>query len=294
MIPKPGLYPDVPADTYHRKWDAASNSRLSLLKRSPAHMRYAVDNPDDPTPAKIIGTAVHDLVLLPELFNGRYITPQRCGAVTGKGEICRNNGSVLSPDGAVWLCGTHTRGLTGCLPPAKTILSHNDYAAVKAMAEAVHVHPEAERLFCAGLPEVSAFWTDPVTTCPCKLRADWLAEDVEIVADIKTTDDASPEGFERSILRYGYHRQAAWYLHGLNELGRAFQHFVFVCVESSPPYAVGLYRLDDEAIAAGEAELADLLGTYAACCKSGNWPAYPTNVQTISLPDFYLRRLTLT
>lgn len=269
---KPGIHHDVPADAYHAL-DAASSHRLRLLGRSPLHMRHAIDNPEEPTPAMVFGEAVHFACLQPDIF---------CSRFSLKPEVDRR-----TKDGKA-IYEKFIADLAGRQPIAR-----DDLARCGHISIAVHEHPFAGLLLKSPGPvEITGIWTDATTGQLCKLRADKLAEEYGTIVDLKTTDDASPDGFERSILKYGYHVQAAMYLRGMAALGRPFDHFVFVCVEKDPPHAVGVYRLDDEAVEAGDAKLAELLEIYAECSRTKTWPSYPSEVQTISLPDWFMRKLS--
>ena len=64
---KPGIYPDLPNEEYHR-CDGVSNSMLSDMARSPAHFQAARRRQREETPAMAIGTAIHCAVLEPERF----------------------------------------------------------------------------------------------------------------------------------------------------------------------------------------------------------------------------------
>src|SRR5690554_4834143 len=68
MIPDIGLHLDAPNDVYHREWEAVSNSQLKRFARSPAHMMAPFTQSD----SMILGSAVHDAVLLPSEFEARY------------------------------------------------------------------------------------------------------------------------------------------------------------------------------------------------------------------------------
>lgn len=70
---KPGIYTadQLPNEEYHAL-DAISKSDLDKINRSPAHYKYAKENPTPPTPAMERGTAVHMAVLEPELFARSY------------------------------------------------------------------------------------------------------------------------------------------------------------------------------------------------------------------------------
>jgi hypothetical protein len=82
-----------------------------------------------------------------------------------------------------------------------------------------------------------------------KGRVDIVAIDqhgATTIADVKTTEDASIEAFSKTIAQYGYAQQAAYYM---DLLGAS--HFVFIAVEKTAPYAVGVYCLDAASIAVG-------------------------------------------
>jgi hypothetical protein len=93
--------------------------------------------------------------------------------------------------------------------------------------------------------------------------------------DLKTTQDASV-AFEDSILKYGYHRQAAWYLDAANAAGLGLKEFVLIAVEKDAPFGVQTFALDDSLIAKGRAENRASLALFAECKTSGNWPGYST------------------
>lgn len=144
IVPEVGIYEDVPADTYHA-WDAASNSRLSHLLRSPAHCREAIDNPPDPTPAQILGTAAHYCILEPDLFEQRYTVPGRCEATKRDGQRCTNVGVVCR--NGEWFCGVRGHD------PGADYTEHFEavHAELKAQGAILYtVSPAGSRYY--GLP----------------------------------------------------------------------------------------------------------------------------------------------
>ena len=88
---EPILNFDLSSEAYHAETECASNSNLSLLKRSPIHMKWAQANPVE-SPAMRLGTLVH---LIGELAQHRAVVGE-AGAV-----------AVLVPDQTV---GVHDRG----------------------------------------------------------------------------------------------------------------------------------------------------------------------------------------
>jgi hypothetical protein len=98
---------------------------------------------------------------------------------------------------------------------------------------------------------------------------------------VKTTEDASPAGFARSVATFRYHVQAAHYLAGTQG-----KRFVFIAIEKKAPFAVAVYELDPVSLEVGEiARMADLL-TYQMCDSSGQWPGYGNEIAPLTLPSW--------
>ena len=148
----------------------------------------------------------------------------------------------------------------------------------------------------------------------------------DIIGDLKTTEDASPEGFAKSIANWRYDVQHAYYMDGTRlaleqgkcnppqegkaelsvywtdpvtgvlcrcrpDFWRGYpKHFAFIAVEKKPPYAVGVYVLDSEGVEIGRAQYQHDLRVYAECVRTGEWPGYGDKIQTISLPAWHANK----
>jgi exodeoxyribonuclease VIII len=156
------------------------------------------------------------------------------------------------------------------------------------MGRAIYAHPAAAMLL--GLPgkaEQTFMWTDAATGLECKCRPDWMTDDGSIVVDLKTTEDASPAGFKKSIANYRYHVQAAFYLHSLEQAtGVCPEQFIFIAVEKKPPHAVAVYAADPEMIKTGWHTAERDLDAIAQCRKLNRWPGYNEAIEPISLPPW--------
>jgi hypothetical protein len=103
------------------------------------------------------------------------------------------------------------------------------------------------------------------------------------IVDLKTCTDASPSGFARACAAFGYHVQAAHYLNVTFA-----ERFVFIAVEKTFPYAVGVYELDAAAMAAGKEQCRIGLQTISDCRAINEWPGYTTTCDTITMPGWAL------
>jgi hypothetical protein len=319
----PGIYAGMQNDEYHRG-PGISKSGLDLIARSPAHYRFATDAANDnarqPTAAQRVGSMLHKLVLEPDSFWSEYAEPFVApeDAISTADEIKERLRAIGEK-----VTGTKaelTERLRFAVPSAvfvedaraewadsvgdREVITPEELATAEAMAAAIFAHPLARALFVTSdtEAELSAYWNDPITGVLCRCRPDlWRADG--ILVDLKTTDDASPEEFSRSVLNWRYHVQAAMYLDGIalaiDQLPadvslppgvQVPREMVFVAVEKKPPHAVAVYRLDADAMEIGRREYRRDLDSYARCLASGVWPAYGDQLMPLSLPDWFVRR----
>ena len=258
---------------YHALTSVVSKSHLDLVARSPLHYWARYVDPKrvepEPTAAMLLGTAVHTLVLETDQFAERY---------------------VAAPEGIDrrYKAGKELFAEWEAQAAGRTVLTKADADLIQAMGRAVHGHPAAAYLL--GLPgkaETTHMWTDEATGLECKCRPDWLVDDGSMIVDLKTTEDASPAGFAKSIAAWRYHCQASWYLDGIQKsTGRRPEQFIFICVEKKAPHAVAVYAADAEMVAAGQVTAARDMLLLAECRDADYWPAYSDQIETISLPPW--------
>lgn len=257
-------------NTAYHAHPAVSKSHLDLIARSPLHYwaRYLDPNriAPEPSPQMRLGTALHTHVLELSRWDEEIVVAPAMDRRTKAG---KEAWQAFQDDAA-----------------GKTVITADDAEQVMAMGRAVMRHPAAAMLL--GLPgkaETTHMWTDAATGLQCKCRPDWLTDDGSIVADLKTTKDASPRGFKQSVANFAYHKQAAWYLHGLEQAtGKRPDQFIFICVESTAPYAVAVYAADAEMIERGHDQAMRDLAKLAVCKAADHWPSYSEQIETLSLP----------
>ena len=261
-------------NTDYHAHPAVSKSHLNQVARSPLHYWASFLDPNrqprETTPAMAIGTAVHTHVLELDQWDSRYaIAPESIDRRTKMGK-------------AEW--EVFTTAATG-----RTVLSRADAELVMRMGHAVYSHPAAAMLLkhLPGKAETTHMWDDAATGLQCKCRPDWLTDDGSLIIDLKTTEDASPAGFRKSIANWRYHVQAAWYLNGIEQAtGTRPDQFIFICVEKKAPFAVAVYAADAEMIQIGNEAAARDLDVLATCKAAGAWPGYSDQIETINLPSW--------
>jgi PDDEXK-like domain of unknown function (DUF3799) len=267
----------------YRKSEGLSHSESKVLRqRSPHHMHMQREHrgeapPRKPSPQMLLGTAVHCAVLEPTTFDQRYCD-----------DLDENKNSKAYKEFA------QSCANAGLLP-----ISSEDRERVFAMRASLLADPQIADSLSVGRAEVSAWWKDPATGVLCKCRPDFVRPTGNgasaLLVDLKTTADASPDQFSRSIATFGYHTQADHYTRGYAlASGLAIDGMLFVAVETEFPYACAAYTLTEAALELAARMNAKVLATYAQCVSSGIWPSYGTGVQDIDIPPWAYKQAEYT
>lgn len=271
-----GLHPDISEAVYHqRHLGLASKSALDIIDKAPAAYLDWVRGRERPdTSAFRLGKAAHAAVLEPERFRRAYVTAPDFGPVRKTDECSSEQAKVNKTRKAEWMAA-HA---------GATILDSETGRHTLGMVNAIAEDPDARALLEAGMAEATALWSDPETGLPCKARIDFYRPDIETVVDFKSTRDARKWAWSRSAETYAYYRQDPMYRDGLIALGHGVRRFVFVVVESVPPYLLKLYELDAADVQQGRIENSANLRTLARCLMTNTWPGYERDgIETITL-----------
>lgn len=262
-----GVFEDMPAEHYFAV-EAMSQSGAKEMLKSPMHYRFSKDNPTAPTPAMQFGTAVHTGILEPEKFDAAVVAIPACDRRTKDGKA--------------------TFAAFMATAVGKIALPQADFDRCRRTIDAVHRHPMARELLAGAEVETSLFWIDNRYKVPCKARVD--ARNHGGLIDVKTTQNASPHEWPRTVASWGYEIQAAAYFDGCEHLLDATPaFFVHIAVESEAPHGVACYALQGDAIGVGRARWNLALERYAKAQESGFWPAYSDRIEAIRLPRWATR-----
>lgn len=248
-----------------------SKSDLDLLAKSPLHFKMKNELKSEPSPSLILGSLVHKLVLEPNDFKNEFLIEPVCDKRTKEGkalytELLANLGD-------------------------KTLVSQEQFNTAQAIANAVLKTPQAKFFLKDGLAEQVYF--GEINGVEVKAKPDFYNEKLGVIVDLKTTSDASAGGFSKSSANFNYHIQTAFYSEILRQNGKAVNNFLFIAVETKPPYFVGFYELDDEALNLAQSRILELLSLYRFCRDNDKWWGYAKKIDNkinhivkISLPAY--------
>ena len=261
---------------YHARPEV-SKSLLDKVNQSPAHYKAYKDGiiTNETTPAMIKGSALHILCLEPH---------KAATEIAVKPDV-----DGRTKDGKTVIADF----VANC--EGKLILSHKDYQAVDGMATSLANSPFAS-LFKCGKAEASLF--AEIDGVNVRAKPDFIGDN-GFIYDLKSTDNASDEAFDRSIFNYRYYVQAAFYwdIYALC-YGREPQGFTLVPVESSLPHNAGklvTFYPDNKLLEYGRQEYRRNLATLKECRETGNFYGYFKNIEDAQreavMPAWLERRL---
>ncbi len=285
-----GIHDGVPFKTYLEIPAVSNSGVLNRMKRSAAYCRATEGEDFKATKDMRTGSAVNDLVLVPDLYPERFRILQRCIATLGNGGLCKNTGQLLH--GGRGYCGVHAPKGGEVDATDLILIDEKQDRRARDMADAVLADADAaEVLRLCPRREVTLLWTHEATGIRCKGRVDLFGDSPMNAQawDLKKSVKATPDEFSREILKRGYHSQAAWYDDGLRTLGIYVETWGLIVVNDQAAddvHEVGTYPLMADALELGREQNRALFATYAECKRTGVWRGFGR--QPLSVPAWAL------
>ncbi len=255
---QPGVYSGISSEAYHSS-AGVSTSYLKEHRKAPAKARFGERRE---TEALKLGSLIHCAVTEPERLATRYAVTKldRTGTKAWEDAERQAGGRIL--------------------------IKQADWDDALRMRDAVYRHPIARELLgAAGPVEDSFWWIDPETGVLCRGRADKIAAGMGVVVDLKSTEDASPAGFAKSVETYLYDWQNVIYTDGLAAAPGGFQAqaFVFLAIEKSYPHLVGAYELQAEDVDKARHQVREQMRSYRQCEITDTWPGYSDTLEPLAI-----------
>jgi len=168
-----------------------------------------------------IGSAIHELILEPQLFLSNYIVMPKVDRRTKDGKL-QYEQFMIEAQG-------------------KTMLDSEEMTMITEMVKNATDNKTFMSLLENSHRELSAYLVDQSTGLKLKVRPDVLPQTKSTIIDIKSCLDSSPKKFKGDVYSYGYSLSAAYYCDLLKR-----ENYIFAAIEKSQPYQTSLYALSDE------------------------------------------------
>ena len=205
------------------------------------------------------------------------------------GVLLENDKSkVVIVDAADWRTNAAKQARGDAYAAGKTPLLKRHWEAVMTMvgiADNFIKNSEIADFWQGGESEVTGVCHEKQTWLRC--RFDRITENRRFIIDYKSTEDASPEGFSRQIIRMGYFLQEAFYRRVARNLGHTGARFVFLAQSVEPPHECSLHDCHPGLQEIGDAAIEHAIRLWRQCMTTKEWPSYGGRVHS-AMPTSYL------
>lgn len=251
-----------------------SPSMLKEYDKSPRRWKRGYVPPD--SKAKEWGSRFDTLILSPELFPKRYITPpdEYEAKGTRKGETVMKPWDRRSKTCRAWESEHEAKGIEIATPEE---IEEVHAAKASFLADEIGrfiAHCENQVLVRGEWMHQDSGLIIPVE-CLIDLVPDKKCEFSSCLADLKSSRNASTRVWQSEVLERSYHTQAAFNLDLFNAAtGEERSTFCFLIVENFEPFEPAKKILSQEYLELGRGEVHRMLSNYAVCLANGKWPSY--------------------
>jgi len=239
------------------------------FRKSPRH--YFLREDIQETPSMKLGTAFHTALLEPEKYQKNYVEipsfekKSKYQTLTIKEQLERwkeeNKDSVT--------ISSEDRDkvkmmLASCLDnPIINKIVNNEHALIEK-----EFYMVKDEICYTGTPDI-------------------IIPELNLVIDVKTTTDASPNKWSKAIHDREYMIQAALYIDAMNAIfGKEFNRFIWVVVENKHPYSAMTYFAEPSLLDLGRNLILNASSDFKNCLLENNWPSYKTGLVPCSLPVY--------
>ena len=252
--------------------DSISRSELSTLNsKTPYHYMFSKAHGNfKQTPDLLVGSAVHKIFLERETFDEDFAVAPNLNLRTKAG---KEEFAIFSEE---------AKG------KGQEVLTVDQMAKVKAIGDALHSQKRVTNLVKGGVAERSIF--RPLNGLMLKSRPDYYIESSNTILDLKTTRDATTSEFLRSIIKYQYYRQDAYYSDSVAHFTGEIPRFIFIAVEKEPPYQANLIELEPSFKMVGRAEYLKALSRIKECQDNDYWPSFSEEPVKLDCPEWLWER----
>lgn len=234
---KPGQTKKVPCLAFE-DYLAATGLNHSSLKKCNSYQEFLAEEKEESTAAMQLGSLIHDIILLPKLFDGEYSKYATCPSFGLKKADKEAKKQFLEQN-------SH-----------KMIVDQSDLDLAVKIKNKILLHPIVSEILNHSEKEVSFFsCNEDESVFKCRFDAIYYGSNHSdsIPVEIKTCNTFAFENLELEVFKRKYHSAAAFYIDILNSYKRpnSTNDFVFIFVETQGLHRISVRSLDDFSIDQG-------------------------------------------
>lgn len=271
---KPGIYTDISIDDYHndKEWLSSSNLRIAL--DSIRHYWFSKNEEEEKKSHFDFGNAFECALLEPDLFDQKVAIYDDREILE---ELAKNRPEIKSYGNTTeyrnWKKDFYSTNAD------KYIIERTgaeSFETIEHMLDACYRDAVIQKLIKGAEYQYSIFWQDPETGLNLKTRPDVCRINRNVVIDVKTARNGSPDGFSRSIKDHKLHIQAIMQIDGILSSGlmpSVDKYYWLVC-EKNAPFNATLYEFTEWQQERSYEEYRHLLKSVKEAEENNLWTGY--------------------
>lgn len=238
---KLGVHSNIPIEEYHADRHIISSTGLKEAKKSSRHFAYYLVYGSEKKSQFDFGNAF-ELALI-DSVTGELDFHEKC-LIYDEAERPEKDKGITSKKNQEW-----KKGLFSSNKYIVPRLGAESYDVIEQMLNSIYAEPVIVELLEHLKYDKSLVWKDECGAI-CKTRPDFASVNKNVIVNLKTTLDASPEGFARQVANYDYPLQAYMEIAGAMATGYMpdVKVYYWLAVEKVKPFNAVLYRFQPEDI----------------------------------------------
>lgn len=287
---KPGIFNDITIDQYHAEKDWFSASGLKMAKKSLKLFRLFLDGyfDDEFKPHFAFGNAFELALLDSDNFNNKVAVEDEI-----LDQIYLKNKDTKSPRST----NQYKDWKDEMIRKQKYVINYDgkeSFRVIEEMLKSCYSDAIIQRLIKGIEYNYSLCWIDS-NGLQLKTRPDICKVKKNIIVNLKTTIDGSPEHFSRDLVKFDYPFQACMEIDGALQTGfmNKVDNYFWLVVEKEPPFSATLYEFmqEDQKYCMDEYEYTKKIVKDAL--DKNIWPSYsqrasnPYGILEAKIPLYY-------
>jgi hypothetical protein len=269
-----GIYTDISIQDYHANKTHLSSTGIKMAKKSLALWKWMQSRPQEFKQHFDFGNSFEIALLDRDNFEKFVAIMQtenwiakaldekptlkvpknsKCYQVEEEKFLKENEGKYIIPD-----------------------VGPQSFEYLEYMLESCHKDAVIQKLISNTEYQVSLFWTDDQTGINLKTRPDICKRKKNVIVNLKTIADGSPDSFSKDLAKYEYPLQGAIEIRGCQQTGlmEKVDNYFWLVVEKEPPFNATLYEFDHSDQRYSMDELEYLLSKIKRAREEDKYPGY--------------------
>lgn len=287
-----GIYTDLSIEAYHANRTHLSATQIKYARQSPKHFNYYINGkmPKVDGAHFGFGNAFELALLAPD----EYL--QKVAVLPDAEWVDSLKDEYKSPRSTNKYKALHDEFMSA--NKGKYIIAdtgEHSFETIEEMLSSCYQDKIIQGLIKNTEYQLSLFWTDEETGLNLKTRPDFCKRKKNVIVNVKTILDGSPDGFMRELVKYDYPLQAMMEITGCLRTGAMEQvdNYFWLVVEKVAPYNATIYEFEQEDIARVSDTLAFTLSRIKKSQEQNLFPGYTDlamneyGIMTAKIPTWY-------